>query len=489
MPNSNQVLRILIVEDDEDDYMLLTEYFKNVHSWQYELKWVQRYDDALKELCSNYYTLCFCDYRLGAKNGVDLIRDSVENKSVTPVILLTGKGNYQIDMEATKAGAFDYLIKTELNEDKVERTIRYTLEQVNNMQKIKESERRYRSFFEKSKDIVFISKTDSTITTINYAVTEILEISIEDCINKKLVSFFKNVSEGIKFLDILRDAGAVENFEVELLKGNNEITTCLINAAIEHNAENEPYIQGIVHNINNLKKAELATIQAEKLAASGRFIRTLAHEVRNPLNNINLAVETLIPQITDEDNTVILNIIERNSKRIADLITQLLQSSNPSEMKLGPVSLNTILKKVIVLVEDRVMLRNITLTFREGKTDHPITGDADKLEMALLNIIINAIEAVKDDTGTIDISVIEQPDFVRVTVSDNGRGISKENLTKLFEPYFTSKRNGIGLGLATTLNILQSHEAAIEVSSEIDRGTLFLISFPLSLKNVELPVF
>ncbi|MES2776026.1 MAG: ATP-binding protein [Bacteroidota bacterium] len=483
MPFSNQLLRILIVEDDEDDYMLLSEYFKNVQSWKYELKWVQRYDEAIKELCSNYYTICFCDYRLGAKNGVDLIRDSVSNNSVTPIILLTGKGNYQIDIEATQAGAIDYLIKTELDEDKVERTIRYTLKQVNNLQKARESERRYRSIFEKSKDIVFISTPDGIITTINYAVTEILDIGIEDCIDKNLLSFFKDELRGAAFLDVLRDDGEVENFEVELLKKNNEVTTCLINAAIEYGSEKEAYIQGVIHDINDFKKAEMATIQAEKLAASGRFIRTLAHEVRNPLNNIDLATETLLPHITDEENKVLFAIIQRNSKRIGDLITQLLQSSNPAEMNMELVSLNTILEKVMELVEDRVTLRNIQLSFTGDKHDHTIFGDVAKLEIALLNIVVNAIEAVKDTTGTVDISVTDTPDFERVTICDNGHGISKENITKLFEPYFTSKRNGIGLGLATTLNIIRSHNARIEVNSELDKGTIFTVSFPKEKKS------
>ncbi|MEO7311677.1 MAG: ATP-binding protein [Chitinophagaceae bacterium] len=477
MPNSSQLLRILIVEDDEDDYMLLTEYFKNLRSWQYELKWVQRYEEALKELCSNYHTLCFCDYRLGAKNGVDLIKDSVSNKSDTPIILLTGRGNYQVDIEAMKAGAIDYLIKADLDEDRVERTIRFTLQQVNNLRKVQESERRYRSIFEKSKDIVFISSIDTTITNINYAVEEILERSIIACLDMKLLDFFNDPVNAARFLELLQESGEVENFETELLKKNGELTTCLINASIELDSDNEPYVQGVIHDINDFKKAELATIQAEKLAASGRFIRTLAHEVRNPLNNIDLAVEALGSPHTEEDNGVMLGIIDRNSHRIGTLITQLLQSSNPSDMNLELLSINGIVERVIALTADRVTLRNIKLSFAGDESDPMVMGDANKLEMALLNIVINAVEAVKEQTGVIRIATLQLTGSVRISISDNGCGISKENLTRLFEPYFTSKRNGIGLGLATTLNILQSHEAAVEVSSEIDKGTVFVINF------------
>ncbi len=96
------------------------------------------------------------------------------------------------------------------------------------------------------------------------------------------------------------------------------------------------YMQGIVHDITNLKKAEKATLQIEKLAAAGRLVRTLAHEVRNPLNNINLSVEHLREETAnDENGSTYLEIIQRNSNRIGALITELLNSSRPAEMKNG----------------------------------------------------------------------------------------------------------------------------------------------------------
>ena len=216
-----QLLRILVVEDDEDDFILISDYFKNITAWKFEIKWIQRYAEAIEELCNNAYNLCFCDYKLGAKNGIDLIKDVLAKNTVTPIILLTGKGNYNIDIKATKAGAFDYLIKADLDEDKLERTIRYTLERINNLQKIQESERRYRSIFEKSKDIVFITKPDNTITNINYAVTDMLEYVVEDCVGKKIISFFKNNVDVEYFINCVNFDGEIENFELEFITAAN----------------------------------------------------------------------------------------------------------------------------------------------------------------------------------------------------------------------------------------------------------------------------
>jgi len=471
MISNQQLLRILVVEDDEDDFILISDYFKNITAWKFEIKWVQRYTAAVNELCSNQYTLCFCDYRLGAKNGIDLIKDVLAKNAATPIILLTGKGNYNIDIEATKAGAFDYLIKADLDEDKLERTIRYTLERINNLQKIQESERRYRSIFEKSKDIVFIATLDMTLTTINYAVTDILDFTVEECVDKKLTAFLKNPVDIDYFISIVNIDGEIDNFELEFITANKEIKTCLISASIEIDSNNEKYLQGIIQDVTDIK-------QAEKLAASGRFIRTLAHEVRNPLSNIKLAVENLLQTTVDEDDNFYLDIIHRNGQRINDLITELLQSSRPADMNLVDVSLHGLLDKVISSVQDKLILRNIKLISLFDNTDCTIKADAPKLEMAILNILVNAIEAVPDETGIIEVATLCQNKQAQVFISDNGCGISPENKEKLFEPYFTSKRNGIGLGLATTLNILQSHNARIDVQSKVEMGTIFTILFP-----------
>ncbi len=479
MPGTNEVLKIMVVEDDEDDFLLINDYFKKLPAWSCEVKWVYRYEEAVEELCSNNYTICFSDYRLGAKNGIDLIKDIQAGNCTTPVILLTGRGNYEIDIQATKAGAYDYLIKADLDVDKLERTIRYTLERMNNLQKLRDSERKYRGIFEKSKDIVFLASPDTTIFNINNAVNDIIEISMEEAIGRKLTNFFNIPSQREQFVAELEVAGQVENFEVELLTAHNSIKCCLISASLEVEGNDEQYVQGIIHDITSLKKAETVTLQAEKLAASGRFIRTLAHEVRNPLNNINLSVENLLEQMMGEDDRPYLEIIQRNGKRINDLITELLQSSRPSDMNLQPVPLQDILHNVIKAVDDRAVLRRITINYTPPEEPVIIKADPSKLEMAFLNIVINAVEAVQDDSGVIDILLHTKNKQATVVICDNGCGISAENKSRLFEPYFTSKRNGMGLGLATTLTILRAHNADIEVSSEVNQGTTFRIMFLL----------
>ena len=475
-----QLLRILIVEDDEDDFFLLNEQLKNIDAWTLNTKWVSNYEAAIEALCSNSFTLCFSDYRLGVRNGIELIREAQERQSNTPIILLTGKGTHKIDLEATKAGAFDYLIKDELDEDKLERTIRYSLERMHNLEKLKSSEHRYRSFFEKSMDIVFIAEADTTIITINAAVAELLKFSAEDCIGrKKITDFFQDEKSKEVFKDLLNKEGEVENFEVKLLSNDKESKTALINASFENKANKETYIQGIIHDITDMKKAELAAMQNEKLAATKRFIHTLAHEVRNPLKNIKMAVQQLLNPNNKINSKVLLEIVDRSEVKIDNLITELLQSSTVTAINMKRITLLPLLENVVASVADKAMLRNVELITDYGDVGFDLDADAAKLEMAILNILVNAIEAVQDGVGKVAVSFRKQQRQGILQIRDNGVGISEESIGKLFEPYFTSKHNGIGLGLATTFNILKVHNARIEVDSEIGQGTVFRVIFTM----------
>ena len=172
------------------------------------------------------------------------------------------------------------------------------------------------------------------------------------------------------------------------------------------------------------------------------------------------------------------NIIGRNGNRINHLITELMNSSAPSELLMQKISLLQILDESINEAKDRIELQNVELKKDYLKDDVSIMADGQKLKIAFLNIIINAVEAMPKDKGQLMISLKRKNDSqYAVLIQDNGYGISSENLTKLFEPYFTTKKTGMGLGLSSTLNILQSHNAAVEVDSDVNKGTVFKLLF------------
>jgi signal transduction histidine kinase len=156
-----------------------------------------------------------------------------------------------------------------------------------------------------------------------------------------------------------------------------------------------------------------------------------------------------------------------------------MERSKPSELISTKISLHEVLNKTIALANDRAAFKNIKIETEFNSDNDLIEGDEQKLTMALLNILINAIEAVEENTGKIKISTGCSDQKCIITIEDNGMGMSREQLKKIFEPYFTGKPNGVGLGLATTHNIIYAHKGFIEVESEPGKGTRFIITLNL----------
>jgi two-component system, sporulation sensor kinase E len=469
--------KILIVDDDEDDYFIISEYIKNIPGHDFVTEWSFHYKHALDHMCEGKYDLYFVDFRLGEKTGLELLKEAIENNCKEPVILLTGKGNATIDREAMEVGAVDYLIKSELSIEKLERCIRYALERAKSLKALKQNEKKFRNIFEKSKDAVFIADENFVLKDFNNATSLLLDYSKEELLQLSLYDLLADKHEHLGLAKELQSTGEVDDKEVELLTRNGEKISCILSATNEKDEKNKNYIQGIIHDITNLKKAERATLQAEKLGAAGRLLQTLAHEVRNPLNNINISVEELNSEDNNEQTKTYLEIIGRNSKRINDLISELLNSSRPAELTMQKLALQNLINQSLSIASDRITLKKIKVSLSFPSVPSYIMGDEAKLNIVFLNIIINAIEAISHDNGLLNISIESTSSLYQVAISDNGSGISEENVARLFEPYFTSKKNGMGLGLASTLTILQSHKGSIEVKTKLGTGTTFIVSF------------
>ena len=473
--------RILVVDDDDDDFLIISDYINNIPSGNYLLEWCDNYHDALGKLSSNSYDLYFLDFRLGIKTGMDLLKESIAAGCEMPIVLLTGKGTQEIDVKAMEAGAYDFLVKSDITSEKLERCIRYSLERAGSIKALKANERKYRNIFEKSNDVVFITDSRFNIIDINYAATKLFDFEREELLQTDISLLFRLENAAVYFRDVLPEFGELEDFEVDLVSKTGEIKNCIISASFEVSEGGPAYIQGVIHDNTNRKRAERNAMQAEKQAATTRLIRTLAHEVRNPLNNINLALEQLIEIVVEEETAMYLQIVQRNSKRIGSLIDELLTTSSiSSQIHLKMEALQGVLEEAIASAIDKMSLKHITLEKDFSNEAAMVMVDKEKVNLAILNIIVNSIEAMDPGRGLLKISVKRGEDEHTVEITDNGCGISEENMQRLFEPYFTSKRNGMGLGLASSLNILQAHNANIEVKSEEGKGSSFILHFKIA---------
>ena len=213
----------------------------------------------------------------------------------------------------------------------------------------------------------------------------------------------------------------------------------------------------------------------EKFTATGRIARTIAHEVRNPLTNITLATEQLQETSQTEDSSLLLNMINRNSVRINQLVSDLLQATKAIELNIQKISINKILNDTLSMAADRIDLGGITVQKQYCNSVCTVSVDEKIIKIAFLNIILNAIEAMEKDKGILVLRTKKYGDKCIIEIEDNGSGMDEDTLQKLFEPYFTNKTNGNGLGLTNCQNIILSHRGKIEVTSQPGKGSLFLI--------------
>jgi signal transduction histidine kinase len=208
---------------------------------------------------------------------------------------------------------------------------------------------------------------------------------------------------------------------------------------------------------------------------SDSFASALAHEIRNPLSNIGLAVDMLRTPVSPEDHQIYLDIVMRNSVRINDLVTGLLAPTRIGGQKPEKFAVDELLDEALAANRDRITLKNILVAKVFTTQGCKISVNTDTMKIALNNIIINAIDAMAYG-GQLTLSTRSENGVCHIEIRDNGIGISKGNLDKIFKPYFTTKPNGLGLGLSTTLDILRANNVKVVVESEKWIGTRFLLS-------------
>jgi signal transduction histidine kinase len=233
-------------------------------------------------------------------------------------------------------------------------------------------------------------------------------------------------------------------------------------------------------NITDQKRAQEVNAEADRIELTGQITRTVAHEVRNPLTNIHLAVEQLHDEVHDRDELVqpFFQIIDRNLKRIGTLINEMLESSKKRELNLVPCKMEDIVQNAMKHVADRLALKGIRGEMGLAADLPEVMVDRELLNLAITNIAINAVEAMEPGHGQLRMGAYRLGEEVLLEIEDNGRGIPQKNLSRLFEPFYSGRPGGLGLGLTTTRSILNGHKIKLEVRSAVAEGSTFTLRFP-----------
>jgi two-component system sensor histidine kinase HydH len=234
----------------------------------------------------------------------------------------------------------------------------------------------------------------------------------------------------------------------------------------------------ILRDLRDIRSLEKQIQRSERLASLGRMAAGIAHEIRNPLGSIKGFAQYFRNKFSDgsEDRNyavVMVNEVDRLNRVIQDL----LNFAKPQEPKLSTVEIKSLIRHGLKLVQPDIQANNIQV-IESFSEEPPITimADTDMITQVFLNLFLNAIEAMDSD-GRLEIGLFEKEEQLEILVSDTGSGIPKENLSRIFDPFFTSKKEGTGLGLAIVYRIIENHHGEIEVNSDPGKGTVFKLKF------------
>jgi signal transduction histidine kinase len=278
----------------------------------------------------------------------------------------------------------------------------------------------------------------------------------------------------IKHLSLAAQRVASGDFDVRVPAARNDEMGALASA-----------FNDMTSRLGRAREIELQLHQVEKAAVVGRLAAAIAHEIRNPLNYINLTLDHLrssfAPQDEGKRETFERLALQLKSEvaRINRHITDFLKYSRPSALELQSLDLRAEAEDALLMISGQAAEGGIETAVVVHGDVPPVVADKDSLRSVFTNLLINSVEAIDGEGGRVEIELSAEPESrARIVVSDSGKGIPPEDIAKIFEPYYSTKDTGTGLGLAIVKKAIDDHGGSISVSSKLGRGTTFTIILP-----------
>jgi len=333
--------------------------------------------------------------------------------------------------------------------------------------------------------------TDGAVTTVNTGATDIFgPIELGQHMSKITPQVARILQR------TLEDRRAISDFETVIVSPDSERIPVVMSSSCLETGEGE--VTGsmvVLYDLTQVKRLEQNVQRAHRLSSIGTLAAGMAHEIKNPLVSIKTFSQLLLDRYDDPDfRTTFTDIVPHEVERIDSIVTRLLHFARPRPANFAPHNLRGIIEEVLVLVENQMRKGNVTVEADFPGPDVSVYGDEQLLHQVFLNLVLNAIDAMKDmRTGaTLKVHVeydrmvlrrngrdpLPDADCVRVSLSDTGVGISAESLDRIFTPFYTTKDEGTGLGLAVVHGIVTEHGGSIFVESEPGEGTTFVITLP-----------
>ncbi len=526
-PRSNEGVSawtILVVEDDEALNRLIQQ---RLNRAGYRTEGIFSGREAV-ELAKNMASpLLLIDYRLPDMLGKELVEEISEHEHPVPFVVMTGQGDEKIAVEMMKLGARDYLVKEANFLDLLPGVIDRLISELNTEKKLetaekmlKASEENYRTLFDNAGDAIFIHALGSTIIEVNkmavdslgYSREAMLRMGLQDithdsakahlteCLSElskhdrvffeidqvkkdgtriptEITSVLFDYNGRPAVLSIARDVSRRKQLEKQLQQSQDRTIAVLSKARADIEEHSEHLEQMVDDRTRELRDTQEKLIKRERLAVLGQLAGGVAHELRNPLGVISNAVYYLRSVHAEADKTTRkhLQMISSEVKSAEKIISDLLDLSRTKSAKRDGVVVSALISRVLKSYEAP---EGVHVQVEAASDLPPVYVDAQQVGQVLLNLIANGCQAMEREGGVLSVRGRAVDGGVELSVSDSGCGISEEDMGRLFEPLFTTKARGIGLGLAVSKNLVEVNGGRIEVESEKGAGSSFRVFLP-----------
>ncbi|MGB8731372.1 MAG: response regulator [Candidatus Sulfotelmatobacter sp.] len=499
---SPAVLHVLLVGNQEEDFFLIREILERHRNvLPAELDHAGSPEEAKALLQQGQYDLVLFEHETGDDAATKLLTDVLQSGRAIPFIVLTEQADEQAVAAIVEAGASDCVEKSPLNGADLLRTIRWTLNLHATQQKrrlAEDSLRKLSCAVEQSADTIVITNSDGTIEYVNPAFEALTGYSSEEAVGQTLRILTSGQQAPALYRE-LWETISIENARHNTLvnrKKNGELY--YVDESISAIRDDKGRITHFVSNGRDLTKRlhlEAQLLQAQKMDAVGRLAGGVAHDFNNLLTIITSYSELAMDSVLPESSTMgRLQEILSAARRAAELTRQLLAFSRNQPQALRVAELNPVVSGIVKTLH-RLIGEDIELTFVPGAGMGRIRLDPVQIEQILMNLAVNARDAMpQGGQCTIESSnvildeeyvcqkkaAIPKGRYAALTMSDTGAGISADHLPHIFDPFYTTKPSGkgTGLGLATVYGIVKQNHGFVWAYSELGMGTVFKVYFP-----------
>lgn len=345
---------------------------------------------------------------------------------------------------------------------------------------------------------IIVTDMESRIVFINRSAYKLLGINLRRrLLGEPLVEVIKdsNLLQELQEFSLPTD-GEVESYELKVQYPRPATYLLKIVPLREEETTEISSLVFIISDVSEAKRREEERYRQERMESLALLTAGIAHEIKNPLNALNIHAQ-LLKRSIDNDSLVpntpeyqrarqSLEIIIEEIRRLARIVNQFITAVRPFKLQLKNCDINRILQEIVQTFDPEIKEKRIKLSISLEHDIPPIYADEDLIRQALLNIFKNAIEAIEDENGEIGIRTFYSENKVYVSMWDNGKGMTEDEMRRMFEPYFTTKDSGSGLGLFIVYRVIQEHRGEIEVQSEKGKGTVFTIQLPTLKRPVRL---